>query len=97
MADEPVGLFGANTTSTKAASEIAEQVNKSLDGLNVRRLEMPNATLHYSCVFKNIAFEIELVEIGKFENMRGLKFTRRSGDIWEYKRLVESLLGQLKM
>jgi serine/threonine protein kinase len=97
LADEPVGLFGANTTSTKAASEIAEQVNKSLDGLNVRRLEMPNATLHYSCVFKNIAFEIELVEIGKFENMRGLKFTRRSGDIWEYKRLVESLLGQLKM
>jgi 5'-AMP-activated protein kinase catalytic alpha subunit len=81
--DEPVGLFGANTTSTKSANEIAEQVNKTLDGLNVRRLEMPNATLHLSCVFKNIAFEVELVEIGKFENMRGLKFTRRSGDIWE--------------
>jgi hypothetical protein len=62
----------------------------------IRHIGMPNSMM-YSCVFKNIAFELELVEISKFENMRGLKFTRRSGDMWEYKQLIETLTGVLKL
>jgi len=53
---------------------------------------------HYKCKAPSgVTFQIELVDILNFANMRGLKLLRTSGDIWAYKNLVDNFISKLKL
>lgn len=44
-----------------------------------------------------LGIEIELCKVNKFEGMKGLKFKRTGGDVWEYKDLYQKIISHLHL
>jgi hypothetical protein len=46
---------------------------------------------------EKIVFDIEIVKMKDFKNLKGLKFKRLEGDIWAYKTIATNLLAALNL
>lgn len=43
-----------------------------------------------------VKFEIEICKIDKL-NMKGLRFKRKKGELWNYQKIVEKFLQEVKL
>lgn len=71
------------------------ELENVLDGYILQCKQRP-ATPDKDRKQKQLQFEIEVCQI-KGLTMYGVKFKRVAGDVWEYRNMVQALVGQLKL
>lgn len=98
------GVFNVDTTTTKMPADIINELTRVLkqnelenvlDGYILQCKQRP-ATPDKDRKQKQLQFEIEVCQI-KGLTMYGVKFKRVAGDVWEYRNMVQALVGQLKL
>jgi hypothetical protein len=97
--------FNCDTTSSKSTKEIKKKIISaaqkcSLHCDKVSRYEFKITMLDNDedqPSLEKIVFDIEIVKMKDFKNLKGLKFKRLEGDIWAYKTIATNLLAALNL
>lgn len=85
--------FSVSTTSTKDAQEVFGIV---LNVLKLNKVGCEAQGLVASCKVDDLIFEIEVCRL-KGLDVVGLRCKRLSGDMWSYKELLGTLIGEMKL
>lgn len=97
--------FNCETTSSKSTKEIQKLIYStaqkcSLHCDKVSRYEFKLIKLNENepdASREKIVFEVEIVKMKVFKNLKGLKFKRLEGDIWLYKNAAKDFLIALNL
>ncbi len=96
--------FTCDTTSSKSTKEIKKKIISaaqkcSLQCDKVSKYEFKMTLLNNASdpTSEKIVFDIEIVKMKDFKNLKGLTFKRLEGDIWRYKSIAETFLSHLKL
>lgn len=98
--------FKCDTTSSKSTKEIkkkilsaAQKCSMQCDKMSKYEFKMTKQQLNDEICpsFEKIVFDIEIVKMKDFKNLKGLRFKRVEGDIWAYKTVAESFALNLKL
>jgi serine/threonine protein kinase len=89
--------FKCDTTSSKSTREIKRQIATAAlkCALDCEKVSRYSFKLHKQDV--KVTFDIEIVKMKDFKNLKGLKFKRLEGDIWQYKQVVTEFLDTLHL
>ncbi len=89
--------FKCDTTSSKSTRDIKRQIATAAlkCALGCEKVSRYSFKLHKQEV--KVVFDIEIVKMKDFKNLKGLKFKRLEGDIWQYKQVVTEFLGMLRL
>jgi hypothetical protein len=97
--------FKCDTTSSKSTKEIKKKIISAAQKCSVqcdkvskyefKLTKQLNDEINPS--LEKIVFDIEIVKMKDFKNLKGLRFKRLEGDIWAYKTIAESFLISLKL
>lgn len=103
-AEEPrkvKAIYKVNSTSTKTAKEVQEELNRVLSHLRSRgKLYSIDSSENF--VFrckgddekgKKLSFELEICSVPGLENMIGIRHKRLKGDAWAYKKMCDCILN----
>ncbi len=91
------GQFRCDTTTTKRAKEIKKHIATTAlkCSLECEKVSRYSFKLHKQEV--KVVFDIEIVKMKDFKNLKGLKFKRLEGDIWQYKQVVTEFADTLRL
>jgi len=100
------GAFNSHTVTSKPINEIQDQIQRALDKLGLKyelskkgfgykvRLEIPGSMP--GTVMLVLGFSIKICAIEKFD-MKGLKFKRTAGDLWEFQKMHQQIVDNLNI
>jgi serine/threonine protein kinase len=98
--------FKCDTTSSKSTKEIKKKIISAAQKCSIQcdkvskyefKLTKQQLNDEINPVLEKIVFDIEIVKMKDFKNLKGLRFKRLEGDIWAYKTIAESFLISLKL
>lgn len=89
-------LFGCSTTSTLSVVDIHKRILTVLSDMKGVIIKSSNST-SFRCVYTDVSFKIEIVNIAKFDHLRGIKMSRVTGDLWKYKEIGAKIIAKLKL
>jgi hypothetical protein len=89
----PSALFGVSTTTSLPSKDIRKRIVQAVEALQLS-CKQENSNL-YRCSIADITLDIEIMKIQKLKNMRGVKLSRVSGDVWAYKAIADKLVAAL--
>lgn len=89
----PSALFGVSTTTSLPSKDIRKRIVLAVDALKLI-CKQENSNL-FRCSIADITLDIEIMKIQKLKNMRGVKLSRVSGDVWAYKAIADKLVAAL--
>jgi len=93
-----IQLYECSTTSSKSVADIKKEIVQVLNKLQLGYKELGPSSFRVNFPKQGVRFQIEVVNsITNFKNLRGVKFTRMSGDIWVYKDIYDRIVSKLKM
>jgi hypothetical protein len=89
--------FKCDTTSSKSTRDIKRYIATAAlkCALECEKVSRYSFKLHKQDV--QVVFDIEIVKMKDFKNLKGLKFKRLEGDIWQYKQVVTEFLETLRL
>eukprot|EP01111_Echinosteliopsis_oligospora_P004745 TRINITY_DN1781_c0_g4_i1.p1 TRINITY_DN1781_c0_g4~~TRINITY_DN1781_c0_g4_i1.p1 ORF type:complete len:739 (+),score=236.28 TRINITY_DN1781_c0_g4_i1:134-2350(+) len=93
------GVFNVDTTTMKNPKEIMDEIIRVL---NERTILFAQEGFVFRCKDtttqhqKPLQFEMEVCQI-KGLSMNGVKFKRTSGDVWIYRNMCQTLMGDMKL
>lgn len=90
-------MFGCSTTSSLPTKEIRKRVEAVLATFKNIQFKSDKTSNAFKCEYKDTKFELDIVSVAKFNNLRGIKMSRQQGDVWTYKDICEKIVGQLKL
>lgn len=89
----PSAMFGVSTTTSLPSKDIRKRIVVAVDALQLV-CKQENSNL-FRCSIADITLDIEIMKIQKLKNMRGVKLSRVSGDVWAYKAIADKLVASL--
>eukprot|EP01116_Phalansterium_solitarium_P019804 TRINITY_DN566_c0_g1_i7.p1 TRINITY_DN566_c0_g1~~TRINITY_DN566_c0_g1_i7.p1 ORF type:complete len:303 (-),score=121.60 TRINITY_DN566_c0_g1_i7:322-1230(-) len=89
------GAFNAHTVTSKPIAEIQDQIQKALEKMRIE-YEIGKKGFGYKCRADAVRFSIKICAIEKFD-MKGLKFKRTQGDLWDFQKLHQQIVDNLNI
>jgi len=92
------GAFNVSNTTTKDTPTIKLEVERVLSDMGIK-FKLNKKGIAYDCKLKNsaqsIRFTVEICKIKKLPGLRGLKFNRTKGTVFEFKDVYSRICSQL--
>lgn len=92
--------FKCDTTSSKSTKDIKKQIILAAQKCSLQY----DKTSHYLYKLskavddsEKVLIDVEIVKMKGFKNLKGLKFKRLEGDIWQYKNVMASFMKALNL
>jgi len=92
--------FKCDTTSSKPSKEIKKKIVSAALKCSLQCEKVSHYLFKLYNTVENenqVMFDIEVVKMKGFKNLKGLKFRRLEGDIWEYKTIASNFLTELNL
>jgi serine/threonine protein kinase len=96
--------FKCDTTSSKSTKEIKKKIisasqkcSVQCDKVSKYEFKLTKQLNAADPSLEKIVFDIEIVKMKDFKNLKGLKFKRHEGDIWAYKTIASTFLKSLSL
>jgi serine/threonine protein kinase len=94
---KPSPSFKCDTTSSKTTDEIRKQLKTACSKTDIHMKKISRHDYQFFDEKTQVQFELEIVKMKGFKNLKGLKLKRLEGDIWAYKQLVVEFLEKLRL
>lgn len=94
---KPSPSFKCDTTSSKTTDEIRKQLKTACSKTEIKMKKISRHDYQFYHEKTDVQFELEIVKMKGFKNLKGLKLKRLEGDIWAYKQLVVEFLEKLRL
>ncbi len=94
---KPSPSFKCDTTSSKSTDEIRKQLKSACSKTDIKMKKISRHDYQFVHEKTDVQFELEIVKMKGFKNLKGLKLKRLEGDIWTYKQLVVEFLEKLRL
>jgi serine/threonine protein kinase len=94
---KPSPSFKCDTTSSKTTDEIRKQLKTACSKTDITMKKISRHDYQFFHKKTDVHFEMEIVKMKGFKNLKGLKLKRLEGDIWAYKQLVVEFLDKLRL
>jgi len=92
------GRFNADTTTTKRVKDIRMELEKTFQTLGMTyTLNSIGTAYVVKQTDSKVVIEVEICKIAKLPGFRGIKLKRQTGDVWEYHRLIRTILTVLHL
>lgn len=95
--EQSIAVFGWNTTSTKAIPTIKKEIARVLAEDRVEIQLLNDRVFHCRVPEKSVLFEVEVANLPRFSNLRGIRLKKIQGNMWDYINYAKGFVSKLRL